>query len=67
MVKEWPPFGWIYQDTEIVMVIKMIRKELCGLGEIGLYMHTTQISPMISLSHGKWQEICFQMPRKSRF
>ena len=35
MVKEWHPFGWISLDMEIVMVIKMTQKELCGLGVIG--------------------------------
>ena len=35
MVKEWHRFGWILLDMETVMVIKMIQKELCGLGVIG--------------------------------
>ena len=35
MEREWLQYGWILQDTEIAMVIKMILKELCGHGEIG--------------------------------
>ena len=62
MASEWLCNGLITQGLLIVMVFKPIQVEVCGLGEIGLLMPTTQTCLLINLPLNKLLVTCFLMP-----